>query len=151
MISDHIGEFDKSGFFGESSNDILLIFPPFDLICSFQMKVFPWGTVELLLTILYVNFDSGLSRHSVKPEGDVSSCSFYERPWKGVIDIGLYEFGKIVDLIEEDDPAIIGSVVFWYLSESVISLLFVLGRKVMFDIVGIHLFFIVCLLNWWYR
>lgn len=140
MVSDHIGEFDWSGFFSESSNDILLIFPPFDLIYSLQMKVFPWGTVELLLTILHVDFDSGLSGYSVKPEGDISSCSFYERPGKGVFDIGLYEFGKIVDLIEEDNPAIIGSVVFWYLSESVISLFFVFGWKVLFDIVAIHLF-----------
>ncbi len=114
------------------------------------MKVFPWGTVELLLTILHVDFDSGLSWYSVKPEGDISSCSLYEWPGKWVFDIWLYEFGKIVDLIEENNPAIIGSVMFRYLSESVISLLLKFGWKVLFDIVAIHLFVCLFAILIWY-
>ena len=102
------------------------------------MKVLSVGRVEFLETSLNVDLDPGLSSNRVKPKGNVSSCSFYQ--WTGVrsLNVLLYEFGEIINLIEEYDPAVIGSIMLRHLSESVESLFGERRGEVLLDVVSVH-------------
>jgi hypothetical protein len=122
MVSDHIGEIDLSGLLGQLADNILLVLPPLDLVLGFQMEIFAHGTVKLSLACLYIDFDSRLARHTIKPISDISSSSLYQGPRQLTFDIVLYGFGQIVNLPEKDNPTIIGGIMLTDLSESVVSL-----------------------------
>jgi hypothetical protein len=138
MIGDHVDKFDGSGLFGEFTDDVLLVFPPLYFVVSFKMKILAVGTVELMKTCFDVDFDSGFACDRIKPKSDVSTCSFNERTGLRALDVLLYKFGKVVDLTEKNDPAVVGCVMLSDLCEGVKSL-FGDGRwKILLDIVSVH-------------
>lgn len=138
MIGDHVDKFDGSGLFCEFTDDVLLVFPPLDFIAGFEMKILAVGTVELMKTCFDVDFDSGLSCDRIKPKSDVSAGSFNERTGLGALDVLLYKFGKVVDLTEKNDPAVVGCVMLSDLCEGVESL-FGDGRwEILLDVVSVH-------------
>lgn len=102
------------------------------------MQVLSIGAVELLNSSFDVDLDPGLSSYRVKPESDVSAGSLNQGRRVWTLNIFLEEFGEVINLSEENDPAVIGGIVLGNLSESV-EPLFREGRwEVLFDIVSVH-------------
>lgn len=75
------------------------------------MQVLATGAVELLLSGEEVDLQAGLAGGAVEPEGDVRAGGLDEGAGQRVLDVLLDEVGEVVDLAEEDDPAVVGGVV----------------------------------------
>lgn len=96
-------------------------------------------TVELPLSGLAVDPDSGLAAVAVEPVGDVGSCGLNERSGAGVRDVLLDDCGEVVDFSEEGDPAVICSVVVSDFLESEVSLWLSCYRQKLLDIIGLRI------------
>jgi hypothetical protein len=63
MVCNHVNEFNGARLFSQFPDDILLVFPPLDLIVGFKVKIFSVGTVKLLEPGFDIDLDSGLSTY----------------------------------------------------------------------------------------
>lgn len=126
VIVDHVDYSDPSRLLGELADDILRILPPLDLAIRVNMQILASRAVVLSLSGLKIDLDSWLAAVVIEPVGDVGACGFDERSSKRIGDVLLDELGKVVDLSEEDDPAVVGCVVVAHLFKSVVSLLLAL-------------------------
>ena len=135
MIVDHVDDSDPPGLLGEFADDILRILPPLDLAVRLNMQVLSTWAVVLSLACLNIDLDSWFSAVGVEPVGDVSACGFDEWSGEGVGDVLLDESGEVVDLSEEDYPAVVGCVVVAHLFECVVTLLFALNWQELLQVV----------------
>lgn len=91
---------------------------------------------------MHIHFDSRLSGNRIKPVGNISSGCLNQRPWLCLLNICLYQLSQVINLTKQYNPAISGSVVFSHLTQSVVSLTWVLWWDVLLDIGTIHLFLV---------
>ena len=110
---------------------IILILPPrnIQVLCLifywvlWKIKVSSVGAVILFET-LGGDVDFRFSCFGVEPLGDICTCRVDEGLDLFLGDVKLDVFGKVVDLAEEGDPDIVGSVVLLELGVVVVATLF---------------------------
>ncbi len=98
------------------------------------MQVFSCWAVELSLCGLDIDLNSWFSAGGIEPVGDICACSVDERGGVGIANILLDDICEVVDLSEEYDPAVVGSVVVGDLFDGVVSLFGGFDGKVLFEI-----------------
>ena len=133
VIVDHVDYSDPPGLLGELADDIFGILPPLDLAIRLNVQVLAAGTVVLSLSGLEIDLYSWFATVGVEPVGDVGACGLDERSGERIGDVLLDESGEVVDLPEEDDPAVVGCVVVAHLFKRVVSLLLALHWQELFE------------------